>query len=330
MPLNRRKALPGLMLPLIALAAGGCAMGAAQAEAGYPSKPIRIIVPYPAGGGTDIIARLLGTQLSQRWGQPVIVENRPGASGMLGNDMVAKAPGDGYTMLLGITTVVQIPSLYRKVPYKLSDLAPASQLARSTDLFMVPRSSGIRTLQDFVAQAKADPKKFNYGSYGNATSSHLNGEQFKMRAGVEMVHVPYQGSGPEMAALLGGQVSSALVDATAAYPHIHSDKLSILAITGTQRHPSLPNVPTMAESGYRGFEANGWFGLFLPSSTPAAIVDKVGAEAAAIVQSPEINKRLTDMGLIPVGSTPAEFKAVLDKDSAHWKSIIDAARISLD
>lgn len=325
MPLTRRKA----WLPLIALAVA-CAMGTARAEAGYPSKPVRIIVPYPAGGGTDIIARLLGTQLSQRWSQPVIVENKPGASGILGNDAVAKAPGDGYTVLMGITTVVQIPSLYKKVPYKLGDLAPVSQLAKSADLFMVPRSSGIKTLQDLVVQAKADPKKFNYGTYGNATSSHLNGEQFKRKAGIDMVHVPYQGSGPEMAALLGGQLTLALVDATAAYPHIKSDKLNILAVTGAQRHPGLPDVPTLGESGYKGFEANGWFGLFLPASTPKAIVDKLGAEAAAIIQLPEVTRRLLDMGLIPVGSSPSDFRAVLDRDAAHWKSIIDAAQISMD
>ncbi|WP_454688391.1 Bug family tripartite tricarboxylate transporter substrate binding protein [Achromobacter aloeverae] len=326
---SRRKFLLGRALPIIALAAA-CGAGSARAEANYPGKPIRLIVPYPAGGGTDIIARLVGSQLSQRWGQPVIVENKPGASGILGNALVAKAPADGYTVLLGITTLVQIPWLYRNVPYKPDDLTPVSQLAKSADLFMVPRSSGIETLRDFVAQAKADPKKFNYGSYGNASSSHLNGEQFKMQAGIDMMHVPFQGSGPEMSALLGGQVSAALVDAAAAYPHIGSDKLNILAVTGAQRHPRLPNVPTMGEAGYKGFEANGWFGLFVPAGTPQPIVDKLGAEAAAIIRMPEINQRLLDMGLIPVGSTPAEFKTVMETDSAHWKSVIAAARISIN
>ena len=334
MPLNRRKALLGLSLPrwlpLIALAAAACGMGGAQAEGNYPSKPIRIIVPYPAGGGTDTIARLIGTQLTNHWGQPVIVENKPGASGILGNDTVAKAPGDGYTMLLGITTLVQIPWLYKKVPYKLSDLTPVSQIAKSADLFMVPRSSGIKTLQEFVAQAKADPQKFNFGSYGNATSSHMNGERFKQQAGIDIVHVPYQGSGPEMAALLGGQLTLALVDATAAYPHIKSDKLNVLAVTGAQRHPALPQVPTMTEAGYPGLEANGWFGMLLPASTPQAIVDKVGAEVAAIVKSPELNKRLQDMGLIPVGSLPADFKRQMEQDAAHWKGVVEAAKITLN
>ena len=315
-------------LALIALAA--CATSGAQAQGDYPAKPIRLIVPYPAGGGTDTIARLIGTQLTQRWGQPVVVENKPGASGILGNDIVAKAPGDGYTVLMGITAVVQIPALYKKVPYKLADLAPVSQIAKSADLLMVPRSSGVTTLAQFVDKAKAAPGTMNYGTYGNATSSHMNGERFKQQAGIDLTHIPYQGSGPEMAALLGGQLTLAFVDATAAYPHIKSDKLNILAVTGSQRFPSLPNVPTMTESGYPGLEANGWFGVFLPASTPKPIVDKLGAEVAAIVKSPELNKRLTDMGLIAVGSLPDDFKTQVEKDAAHWKAVAEGAKISMD
>ncbi|WP_367067068.1 tripartite tricarboxylate transporter substrate binding protein [Oryzisolibacter sp. LB2S] len=316
-------------LALIALAAA-CAIGGAQAQEPYPSKPIRFIVPYPAGGGTDTIARLIGTQLSQRWGQPVVVENKPGASGILGNDLVAKAPGDGYTVLMGITAVVQIPALYKKVPYRLEDLTPVSQIAKSADLLMVPRDSGVTTLAQFVDKARAAPGTLNYGTYGNATSSHMNGERFKQQAGIAITHIPYQGSGPEMAALLGGQLTLAFVDATAAYPHIKSDKLNILAITGAQRHPALPQVPTMTEAGYPGLEANGWFGMFVPASTPRPIVDKLGAEISAIVQSPELNKRLTDMGLIAVGSLPGDFKTQVEKDAAHWKAVAESARISMD
>lgn len=307
-------------LALMALAAACATLGtsSAQAQGDYPAKPLRFIVPYPAGGGTDTIARLIGTQLTQRWGQPVVVENKPGASGILGNDIVAKAPGDGYTVLMGITAVVQIPALYKKVPYKLADL------------LMVPRSSGVTTLAQFVDKAKAAPGTMNYGTYGNATSSHMNGERFKQQAGIDLTHIPYQGSGPEMAALLGGQLTLAFVDATAAYPHIKSDKLNILAVTGSQRFPSLPNVPTMVESGYPGLEANGWFGVFLPASTPKPIVDKLGAEVAAIVKSPELNKRLTDMGLIAVGSLPDDFKTQVEKDAAHWKAVAEGAKISMD
>ena len=319
-------------LALMALAAACATLGtsSAQAQGDYPAKPLRFIVPYPAGGGTDTIARLIGTQLTQRWGQPVVVENKPGASGILGNDIVAKAPGDGYTVLMGITAVVQIPALYKKVPYKLADLAPVSQIAKSADLLMVPRSAGVTTLAQFVDKAKAAPGTMNYGTYGNATSSHMNGERFKQQAGIDLTHIPYQGSGPEMAALLGGQLTLAFVDATAAYPHIKSDKLNILAVTGSQRFPSLPNVPTMTESGYPGLEANGWFGVFLPASTPKAIVDKLGAEVAAIVKSPELNKRLTDMGLIAVGSLPDDFKTQVEKDAAHWKAVAEGAKISMD
>ena len=319
-------------LALMALAAACATLGtsSAQAQGDYPAKPLRFIVPYPAGGGTDTIARLINTQLTQRWGPPVVVENKPGASGILGNDIVAKAPGDGYTVLMGITAVVQIPALYKKVPYKLADLAPVSQIAKSADLLMVPRSSGVTTLAQFVDKAKAAPGTMNYGTYGNATSSHMNGERFKQQAGIDLTHIPYQGSGPEMAALLGGQLTLAFVDATAAYPHIKSDKLNILAVTGSQRFPSLPNVPTMAESGYPGLEANGWFGVFLPASTPKPIVDKLGAEVAAIVKSPELNKRLTDMGLIAVGSLPDDFKTQVEKDAAHWKAVAEGAKISMD
>lgn len=329
MKITRRHSMAHLMGAAAVVIAGTWSIGAHAAD-NYPSKPIRIVVPYPAGGGTDIVARLISTQLTQRWGQPVIVENKPGASGILGNDLVAKSPGDGYTVLLGITTLVQIPALYKKVPYKLSDLAPVSQLAKSADLLMVPRSSGVTTLQQFVDQAKAAPGKLNYGTYGNATSSHMNGERFKQQAGIDLTHIPYQGSGPEMAALLGGQVTLAFVDATAAYPHLKSDKLNILAVTGAHRHPALPQVPTMTEAGYPGLTANGWFGMFLPASTPKPIVDKLGAEIASIVKSPELNKRLTEMGLIPVGSLPEEFKAQLDKDAVHWKNVAEAANISMD
>ena len=318
-------------LALIALAA--CATlgtSSAQAQGDYPAKPIRFIVPYPAGGGTDTIARLIGTQLTQRWGQPVVVENKPGASGILGNDIVAKAPVDGYTVLMGTTAVVQIPALYKKVPYKLADLAPVSQIAKSADLLMVPRSSGVTTLAQFVDKAKAAPGTMNYGTYGNATSSHMNGERFKQQAGIDLTHIPYQGSGPEMAALLGGPLTLAFVGATAAYPPIKSAKLNILAVTGSQRSPSQPNVPTMTESGYPGLEANGWFGVFLPASTPKPIVDKLGAEVAAIVKSPELNKRLTDMGLIAVGSLPDDFKTQVEKDAAHWKAVAEGAKISVD
>ena len=315
---------------LAAMAATGT-LGAsvAHAQADYPNKPIRIIVPYPAGGGTDTIARTLGAELGQNLNTTVIVENKPGASGMLGNTYVAKAPADGYTVLFGITALIQAPAVYPKVTYQFSDFAPVSLIARSMDVFMVPRSSGITTLKDFIAKAKAD-KSMSYGSYGNATSSHFNGEQFKSQAGLDLVHAPFAGSGPEMAAVLGGQVSSAFVDATAANPHLKSDKLNFLAVSGTRRHPALPNVPTFAEQGFKGLEANGFFAVFLPAKTPQPIVDMLSAEVQKIVKTPAMNKRLTEMGLLPAGTTPQEMADALKKDTPAWAAIAKSAHIKLD
>ncbi|ARU03501.1 ABC transporter substrate-binding protein [Comamonas serinivorans] len=318
---------------LAATVAGTGTFGAslAHAQADYPAagKTIRLIVPYPAGGGTDIIARSLGAELGQNLNATVIVENKPGASGMLGNTLVAKSPADGYTILLGITALIQAPAVYPKVTYQVSDFAPVSLIARSMDVFMVPRSSGITSLKDFIAKAKAD-KGMSFASYGNATSSHFNGEQFKRQAGVDLVHAPYAGSGPEMAAVLGAQVSSAFVDATAMSPHLKSDKLNFLAVTGTRRHPSLPNVPTFGELGFKGLEANGWFAMFVPAKTPQPIVDKLSAEVQKIVKTPAMTKRLADMGLMPAGSTAKEMAEVIQKDTPHWAGIAKTANIQID
>jgi len=299
-------------------------------EAAYPSKPIRIVVPYPAGGGTDTIGRTVANDLAKALGVTVVVENRPGASGMLGNNQVAKAPADGYTVLLGITALIQMPGLYADIPYEVSDLAPVSLVARSMDVFMTPKSTGITNFEEFVKQAKAKPGELNFASYGNATSSHMHGEQLKMKAGLDLVHVPFAGSGPEMTAVLGGQVTTAFVDATAASPHLKSDRLNMLAVTGSRRHPALPDTPTLGELGYSGFEANGWFAFFVPAGTPKPIIDKLSGEIQKIVKSPEVNKRFSDMGLLPAGSTPEELAEAIRKDQPHWAGIAKAANIKVN
>jgi tripartite-type tricarboxylate transporter receptor subunit TctC len=297
----------------------------------YPSKQIRIVVPYPAGGGTDIIARALSGPLSQAWGVPVIVENKPGASGITGNDIVAKAAPDGYTILLGITAMIQTPALYGKLPYDvLKDFAPISQVALSSDLFMVQSSSSAKTLQEFVALAKAQPGKLNYGNYGNGTSSHMHGEMFKLAAGIDMSGIPYKGAAPLVNDILGGQIASAFIDVTSSNPHLKSDKVRILAITGTQRHPALPEVPTFSELGFKGLQSNGWFSAFAPAGTPKPIVDKLSAEIRKILNSPAVNTRLTGMGLRTVGSTPEELAAVLVSDLPRWSQIVKDANIKLD
>jgi tripartite-type tricarboxylate transporter receptor subunit TctC len=298
---------------------------------GYPSKQIRIVVPYPAGGGTDIIARAISAPLSQAWGVPVIVENKPGASGITGNDIVAKAAPDGYTILLGITAMIQTPALYGKLPYDvLKDFAPISQVALSSDFFMVQSSSPVKTLAEFVTSAKAQPGKYNYGNYGNGTSSHMHGEMFKMAAGIDMSGIPYKGAAPLINDMLGGQIASAFIDVSSANPHLKSDKVRILAITGLQRHPALPDVPTFAELGHKGLEANGWFSAFAPAGTPKPIVDKLSAEIRKILATPAVSTRLTGMGLRTVGSTPEELTAVLVNDLPRWTKIVKDANIKLD
>jgi len=325
MRVSRRTALQAVAV--MGLAASGL-QAFAQA---YPAKPIRLVVPYPAGGGTDILARILATQLAQNWGQPVLVDNKPGASGMLGNDIVAKAAPDGYTVLIGITALIQSPALYAKVPYDvLRDFTPVSQLATSSDLFIVPASSPAKTLTDFIALAKARGGKLSYGTYGNGTSSHMHGELLKMSAGINLIPVPYKGAGPEVNDLLGGQLDSAFVDVTSITPHLRSDRIRVLGITGTQRHPALPEVATLGEQGLKGFEANGWFAVFLPAGAPRPIVDKLSAEVQRIVAAPELNGRLKAMGLTPVGGTPEQLQAVLNKDTPHWEKIVRDARISID
>lgn len=309
--------------------------GAAQAQAGgaqaYPSRAIRFVVPYPAGGGTDTMARVIGTRLNEAWGQPVVVENRAGAAGMIGNDLVAKAPADGYTVLFGITVMIQAPSLYPSIPYDVfRDFAPVTQIALSADLFVVPADSPARTLKDFVAMAKANPKKFNYGSYGAGTSSHIHGEMLNGQAGLDLAHVAYKGAAPLMTDVLGGQISSAFVDVTSARPHLKSGKFRVLAITGGQRYKQLPDLPTFTELGYKGYEPYGWFGVFVPAGTPKEIVDKLSTEIARIIRTPEVSNRLTEMGLQPVGNTAQEFAAIMKTDAEVWAKVIKAGNIKLD
>ncbi|WP_420997842.1 tripartite tricarboxylate transporter substrate binding protein [Cupriavidus sp. 30B13] len=314
---------------------GGALLGGwqwpARAQGNYPAKPIRMVVPYPAGGGTDTVGRMIGQRLAEAWGQPVVVDNKPGASGMLGNDIVAKAAPDGYSVLLGITAMIQSPSLYKRIPYDVArDFQPVSLLARSSDLFVVPNRVPAATLAEFVALAKASPGKLSYGSYGNGTSSHLHGELLKMQSGLDLAHIPYKGAAPLMGDVLGGQVDSAFVDVTSANSYLNSGKFKILAITGTQRYKSIPAVPTFAEAGFAGFEPSGWFAVFVPARTPREVVARMSAEVGRIVRLPEISQKLAGMGLQPVGSSAEELAAVIATDTPKWARIVQDAHIQLD
>ena len=325
-------------LACAASASLGAALGTASpiafaqpAGGAYPSKPLRMVIPYPAGGGTDIIGRIIAQQLSQAWGQPVVVENRPGSSGIIGGDVVAKSAPDGYTLLLGITAMIQAPALYAKMPYDvLKDFAPVSQVALSSDLFVVPRDVPATTLQEFIALVKAHPGKYSNGNYGNGTSSHMHGELLRARAGLDLALIPYKGAAPLVNDVLGGQLSSGFIDVSSANAHLKSDKIRILAITGMQRHPALPEVPTFAELGLAGFEANGWFATFVAAGTPRPIVDKLSAEVRRIVASPELSGRLAAMGLRPVGGTPEELSAAMARDLPRWARIVKDAGIRLE
>jgi tripartite-type tricarboxylate transporter receptor subunit TctC len=303
----------------------------AQTAASYPSKTIRFVVPYPAGGGTDVIARLIGVKLTEAWGQQVIVENKAGASGILGNDAVAKALPDGYTVLIGITTLVQMPHLNPKLPYDVfKDFTPITQLALSSNLFAVPASSTANTLKDYIAMAKAEPARFNYGSFGAGTTSHLHGELFNLQAGTKMAHIPYKGGAPLATDIMGGQVTSGLIDLASARAHLSSGRMKFLAISGNKRFAALPNVPTFAEAGLKDFEASGWFAMFLPANAPKEVVAKLAGEMARIMKLPDVQAKLNDMGLQAVESNPEVFAATLKSDYAVWGRIVRDAHIKLD
>ena len=318
------------VLALAALLSSSPAMAQASAQS-YPNRALKFIVPYPAGGSTDIIGRLLGARLSEAWRQPVVVENRTGASGIIGNDFVAKSPADGHTVLIGITALIQSAYTHAKLPYDpFRDFAPVAEIARSADLFVVATSVPANNLKEFVALAKANPKTYTYGSYGNATSSHIHGEMFNMQAGLELAHVPYKGAAPMINDLFGGQINTAFVDVGSARTPQAAGRGEVLARPRTERFRFLPDVPTFLEAGYLGFEPKGWFAVFLPAATPGDVVKKLSAEIGRIIRLPEVATRLNDMGLVAVGSSPEEFAAVIKTDAPEWGKVIKGARIRIE
>jgi tripartite-type tricarboxylate transporter receptor subunit TctC len=297
----------------------------------FPNRPIRIVVPYAAGGGTDTIARLVGSKLGEAWKATVVIENKPGAGGTLGNDLVAKAPADGYTVLMGITALVQAPALFAKLPYDFSkDLQPLTVIARSADLLLVPRDVPASTVAEFVALAKAAPDKYALGTYGNGTSSHIHAAMLTSQAGLDLAFVPYKGAAPLMNDLLGGQVRAAFVDSTTAQPHLAGGKLKVLAVTGARPSPLAPNAPTFASLGYRSFEPYGWFAMFAPAGTPPAVVKKLSDEIIRIVAQPAVRERLQTLGLQAGGDPPADFAREAQADLGIWAKVIKDAHIKLD
>ncbi len=310
-----------------ALLAGSGLAGAQPAE--FPRRPVRIVVPFTPGGATDLSARLLAAKLSDAWGQPVSVENRPGASGMIGAQEVLRAPADGYTIMVSITTHIQNPSLFHKVPYDaLRDFAPVSQVALSYLVLVVKPDFPAASFADFVAYVKANPGAYTFGSFGTASSSHIVGESVGRAIGAQVNHIPYKGSAPMLANLLGGQIGMGWADVSTATAHIAAGKLRALVVSGPRRAPMLPNGPTRGESGYPGYEPLGWVGVFVHAATPRPIVEQIARDTIRAIRLPEVQSKLSEQTLVPVGSTPEAFDRTLREDAATWAAMIRSAGIA--
>ena len=301
----------------------GCLPLALAAQGAYPHKTIRMIVPYPPGGPTDVLGRIVAQKLSESLGQQVVVENRPGASGMIGSELVAKAAPDGYTLLTNASIHVINPSLYPKMNFDaLRDFAPVSLIAQVPLILVVNPSLPVKSVQELIALAKAEPNRLNFGSSGNAAAPHLAGESFKIATGVQMQHVPYKGSAPALTDLIGGQVQLIFDSMPSAMPHVKSGKIRALAVTTAKRSPTVPDLPTIAESGVPGFDISTWYGVWAPAGTPRDIVNKISAEIGKALNQPAVRERLAALGAEPAGNTPEEFAAYCQSELAKWSKIV--------
>jgi tripartite-type tricarboxylate transporter receptor subunit TctC len=322
-------------LALLACALASATLPAARAQApaaSWPSKPIRWVVPFPPGGAMDAIARTLGEKAGKTLGQPFVIENKPGAGGNIGADFVAKQPGDGYTLMITSIGMATNKPLYGKLSYDpIKDFAPVSLLAVVPNVLVTNATQpDVKTAKDVIAAARKAPGKLTYASAGNGTSIHLAGEVFTSLAQVDMLHVPYKGSGPAVSDLLGGQVNYMFDSITSARPHIESGKLRALGVTTAKRSKTLPNVPTLAEAGLPGYEVSPWFAVFMPAATPKDIVAKVNAALLEAMKDPDVVKRFETIGAEPVGSTPEEMAQHLARESERWTKLIQERGIKLD
>ena len=302
----------------------------AQLDA-FPAKPIRIVVPFPPGGATDVAARLIATRMSEKWGHAVVIDNRAGAGGNVGSDIVAKSAPDGYTLVMGVTGSHAInTSLYSKMPFDpVADFIAISQVAVVPNVIVVHPSVPASTLAELVALARREPGKLNYASLGNGTAAHLGMEMLKSAAGIDITHVPYKGSAPAVSDLLAGQVQMMVDGLPSALPHIKAGKLRAIAITSLRRSPALPDLPTVAEN-YPGFYADAWSGLFAPKGTPPAVVDKLSVEVQRILRLPDVREKLAGLGAEPVGSTPAEFSAHVKREIDKWARVVKTSGAKVD
>ena len=302
--------------------------GAAAQTAAYPTRPVRFIVPSAAGGGTDIIARAISLRLGEVLGQQFVVDNRPGAGQMIGIELAAKSPADGYTILMAASTLAINPIMYKKVPYDpLRDFAPITQAASLPNVLVVHPSLAVKTLAELIAYAKQHPGQLNFASAGIGTSPQMSVELLKSMAGIDMVHVPYKGTAPGVVDLLAGQVLVMAPNVLTALPHIKSGKLRALAVTSARRSVALPDVPTIAESGLAGYDSTQWYGVLAPAGTPRPVVARLHDEIVRALRDPDVMKRLAADGAEPVGSTPEDFAAFIRSESEKWAKVAAAAGI---
>jgi len=304
----------------------------ARAAEPFPSHPMRIVVPFAAGGAVDVLARISGQQLGEALGQPVVVENRTGAGGNVGGEAVAKAPPDGYTMLLATTGLLTVnPTIYRTMPFSPSrDLAPVARLATVPNLMVINPDLPVHTVAEFIAYAKARPGKVFFGSPGSGTGIHLSGELFNLMAGVEMVHAPYRGSAPALADLMAGQIQVMFDNMPSALPLARSGRLRALAVTTAKRAPALPDVPTLAESGLPGYETSAWFGIMVPAATPHEIVTTLGQAFDRVMRLLDVEQRLAELGAEPTPDTPAEFAAFIAAETTKWSKLARDAHVTVE
>ena len=298
----------------------------------WPDRPLRLIVPFPPGGSTDTVARAIAEKLRDRLGQPVVVDNRGGAGGTIGSDIAAKAPPDGYTMLIGTSSTHAIaPGVFSALPYQPTrDFAPVTLIGAATVMLVTIPSVPANSVAELIALAKTRPELLTFASSGNGGVSHLIGEYFKSRAGIEMLHVPYKGDTPMIADLLGGQVSLAFGTAVAFLPHVQKGTLKALAVTSAKPSPVAPGLPTVADSGLPDFEALQWFGILMPAGTPKPIVDRMNREIVAVLQTPEIKGRFETMGIEVAGGTPESFTTFMADEAAKWQKIAKDAGVKVN
>ena len=298
----------------------------------YPAKPVRLVVPFPAGGATDILARTISLKAAEKLGQQIVIDNRPGAGGTIGSDHVAKSAPDGYTLLIATGSTHSIgPIINPKIPYNVErDFVPVVYAAKTSSVLVVPATLPVKNLAEFIALAKSRPGQLNYGSSGNGTNSHLSSELFKAQAGVFITHIPYRGTGLVFTDMMSGQVHMLMDNYVTAQSNIKDGKLRVLGVTSPQRLPFLPEVPTLDEQGLKGFDVSNWFGIYAPKGTPSDLVAKVNTAFNQALQDPDMQKRLAVLGATPTGSTPEQMGKMVAADTVKWTQLIRDRKIVVD